>query len=556
MGISITQKTTMIEMSVIIPTYNRVDRLQACLEALSHQTQPLSDFEVIVVVDGSNDGTVEMLESLSTPYTLIVLCQKNKGQHIARNNGVEHARGRYCLFLDDDIMADPQLIAEHTSLHKLQEGVVGIGQITIQFKNDDWFTKRFAEGWHEHYQDLNRIDIKPSWEDCYSGNMSVSRLAFNEVGGFAEDIPWSEDLELGYRLEQHGLRFIYLPEAIGRQDEHKKAREIFADFEKAGAALVSLCKRHPSMHAKLLGPLGQASMREALLRELIWRFNIPPSILAWLGGFFTNTFWAAKWYRFLFTFGYWRGVRRAIPDWDTWQQMVGGVPILMYHAFSEDGNQKSQYILPLRCFSQQMAWLKRLNYRVISLEEYLLYRTNYELLPARSVIITIDDGYKEIATLVSPILKRYGFPATIFIVTDKIGGCNDWTEHDGLQGRQLLTWKEIHQLAHQEIRFGAHTRTHPMLTNISVEDARDEIEGSKAQLESSLNQVISTFAYPFGEFNSTVEALVEQAGFMGGCSVEPGLNTSATPITALRRIEINRSYSLPQFLLCLRLGAH
>jgi glycosyltransferase involved in cell wall biosynthesis len=546
----------MVELSVIIPTYNRVDRLQACLEALSHQKQPSSDFEVIVVVDGSHDGTVEMLEGLSTPYTLKVLYQENQGQHIARNFGVKHASGRTCLFLDDDIIAEPQLVAEHINLHKHQYGVIGIGKIVIHFENIDWFTKRFANGWHDHYQDLNREDFKPSWEDCYGGNFSVTRSSFWDAGGFAEDIPRSHDIELAYRFEQLGLRFIYLSAAIGRQDEHKNTRQLFSDFEITGAALVILCMRHPAMHAKLLGPFGQASMREAMLRELIWRFKIPPSLLAWLGGLMSNKSWNAKWYRFLFKFGYWRGVRKLITDWGSWQQMVMGVPILMYHAFSKNGNQNSQYILPIQRFSQQMAWLKRLNYRVLSLEDYLLYRTNNELLPARSVIITIDDGYKEISTLVLPILKRYGFPATIFLVTDKINGCNDWTEHDGLKGRQLLTWKEVRELSHNDLLFGAHTRTHAMLTDKNLGLARDEIEGSKADLENELNLRISTFAYPFGEYNPMIEALIERAGFSLGCGTDPGLNTLATPLTALRRIEIKSSCSLPRFLLYLWFGGY
>src|SRR5262245_50874255 len=100
----------MIEISVIIPTYNRAERLRACLDALTRQTQPGSDFEVVVVDDGSTPETLQLLTSLTTPYPLVVISQENLGQCRALNRGAEAARGRYCLFLDDDMVASPQLV--------------------------------------------------------------------------------------------------------------------------------------------------------------------------------------------------------------------------------------------------------------------------------------------------------------------------------------------------------------------------------------------------------------------------------------------------------------
>jgi glycosyltransferase involved in cell wall biosynthesis/peptidoglycan/xylan/chitin deacetylase (PgdA/CDA1 family) len=546
----------LIELSVVIPTYNRVSRLKKCLEALSYQTQPFSDFEVIVVVDGSNDDTVEMLEGLSTPYTLKVLNQENKGQHIARNYGVKHARGQYCLFLDDDIVAEPQLISEHISLHKLQDGVVGIGQITITVTNPDWFTQRFAEGWKEHYNQLNKASRQPTWSDGYGGNLSVSRTIFNEIGGFAPDIRRSHDIELAYRLEQHGLKFTYLPKAIGRQVEHKKARELFEDAAKSGAAWVTLCQRHPAMLPELLGPLGSSSVREALLREFFWFCRISPQFLSRLGSFLEKTSWGNKWYRFLFIYGYWRGVRQAIPDKDTWERMVKGVPILMYHAFGKPGEPASQFVLPIQKFVKQMAWLKRLDYHVISLDEFLQCRYHHQLPPSRTVIITIDDGYTETATLAYPILRRHDFPTTIFLVSGKVGGCNDWTNDEALRGRRLLSWLQIKEMANQGVQFGAHTQTHPVLTSIPIEQARVEIYGSKAELEKELQIPVITFAYPYGEFDNLVEGLVKEAGFSVGCTIEQGLNSWSTALTSLRRFEVEGGLSLIRFLLLLRLGGH
>jgi glycosyltransferase involved in cell wall biosynthesis/peptidoglycan/xylan/chitin deacetylase (PgdA/CDA1 family) len=544
----------MLELSVIIPTYNRATRLRTCLQALAEQTQSCHDFEVIVVVDGATDGTLEMLAALPTPYTLTTIYQENQGQQVARNTGAAQANGRYFLFLDDDIMAVPQLVAEHLHLHRRLENAVGIGQITMDIGEADWYTRRFADGWHQHYQQLNQGLRQPGWPDGYGGNLSVSRALFMAVGGFAPDIRRSHDIEFAYRLEQQGAAFVYLPQAIGRQVEHKRARELFNDNARSGAAWVTLCQRHPAMLPELLGPLGDTSAREALLRELFWRLGLSPWLLAWLGGFLVKTRWGGKWYRFLFTLGYWWGVRQALPDRETWERTVKGIPILMYHAFGQPGERASQFVVPIRQFARQMAWLKRLNYHVLSLEDYVQYRLRHQLPPPRTVVLTIDDGYAEIATLVAPILRRHDFPATVFLVSGKIGGRNDWTDDESLAGRPLMTWPTIKAIDYQGIRFGAHTQTHPRLTGIPAVQACVEIAGAKADLERELQRPVITFAYPYGDYDEQIQAMVAEAGFLGGCTVDGDVNSWSTALTRLRRLEVEGGWSLLRFLLVLRLG--
>ena len=156
-------QTAMVELSVIIPTYNRAQQLRACLEALYRQTQPVTDFEVIVVIDGSTDGTREMIARLTVPFDLHVVWQQNSWQGAARNHGADHARGRYCLAWID-IIAAPTLVAEH-ELHRQREGVVGIGQIKPQLPvGPDWFTRCFARGWKTTMRScIWVIDFLPGW---------------------------------------------------------------------------------------------------------------------------------------------------------------------------------------------------------------------------------------------------------------------------------------------------------------------------------------------------------------------------------------------------------
>src|SRR5215813_890124 len=103
----------MCQVSVVIPTYNRVAQIVRVLEGLERQIYPLDQFEVVVVSDGSTDGTNEYLNTISTPLRLVVVTQPNQGVAAARNQGVACATGKIVLFVDDDVVPVPQLIAEH-----------------------------------------------------------------------------------------------------------------------------------------------------------------------------------------------------------------------------------------------------------------------------------------------------------------------------------------------------------------------------------------------------------------------------------------------------------
>src|SRR5207249_2796947 len=102
---------------VVIPTYNRVAQLRRVLSALEQQTFPMDDFEVAVVPDGSDDGTVAYLKTWQTPLRLLPLVQTRQGASVARNLGVAAAQGEIIIFLDDDVVPAPQLIAEHVRSH-------------------------------------------------------------------------------------------------------------------------------------------------------------------------------------------------------------------------------------------------------------------------------------------------------------------------------------------------------------------------------------------------------------------------------------------------------
>jgi peptidoglycan/xylan/chitin deacetylase (PgdA/CDA1 family) len=228
--------------------------------------------------------------------------------------------------------------------------------------------------------------------------------------------------------------------------------------------------------------------------------------------------------------------------------------ILMYHAFGRPGEAPSRFIVPARRFSQQMALIKWLGYRVISLEEFVRLKREGSTPPARSVAITIDDGYADTRSVAYPILRQYGYPATTFLVTDRMGGANDWTAERTIAGREILSWTEASEMQQGKMQFGAHTRTHPRLTLLEPAAAHAEIVGSQVALAGNMGVPARVFAYPYGDLDAGVQAMTSEAGFWGSCGTQSGKNTPETPLFNLRRTEVFGTDTLVAFTRKLRSG--
>lgn len=544
----------MIELSVVIPTYNRVERLRSCLEALNRQTLAKSQFEVVVVIDGSTDKTREMLHKFEASYSLRAIWQENSGQAHALNRGIQEAQGHYCLFLDDDIVAGPELAAEHLKAQHQYPNALVAGQLTLSLpSNAGWYANAFARGWRAHYEELIHERSKLTWEDCYSGNLSVPREALLKCGGFSENMIRGYDVELARRLEKQGCTLVFVPEALGCQEEQKGFRELSRDAENAGRTDAVLYQQDPQSLTQALASFPQGSWRKLLLRRILLTLHIPPRWLEFLGYFMGDPARRYSLYSLIQMLCYWRGVKKSVSA-DLWQQLTAGTPILMYHAIGSSHEPASPYVLPVDRFAAQMTWLKRLGYHPITLEQFLDFQNRRRPIPVRSVVITFDDGYADNYDYAYPVLQSQNFPATIFLVSGYIGLANEWDEMKQLARRPLMSWSQIMDLVQQGIHFGAHSHTHPSLTAVSPTQAEKEITLSRKQLEERLGISIRQFAYPYGEYNPVIQALVEQAGFTASCTVDAGLNTLLTPAHSLRRTEIQGTDSLARFWLALWLG--
>jgi peptidoglycan/xylan/chitin deacetylase (PgdA/CDA1 family) len=226
---------------------------------------------------------------------------------------------------------------------------------------------------------------------------------------------------------------------------------------------------------------------------------------------------------------------------------MSGLRILMYHVIGERNEAPARFVVPIGAFERQMAWLARLRFNVISLQEAVQRLLAKDPLPPRAVVLTFDDGTRDMLTLALPVLRRHGFPATAFIVTRAMGGRIGWTDRPGIAHREILTWDEALQLE-PLVSLQPHTRTHPSLPKIDDDQLRDEVAGSLADLDERTGGAHEFFAYPYGHFDDRVAAAAEAAGYTAALSVNRGLTNTDTPRFEFRRYEIRGDESLTRFL--------
>ena len=211
----------------------------------------------------------------------------------------------------------------------------------------------------------------------------------------------------------------------------------------------------------------------------------------------------------------------------------------MYHKVDRippGARHRGNYVLP-EAFDEQLAALKKWKYESITFEEWLAYREGKGVLPRRPVIITFDDGYRSLYDKALPVLRRWGFSATVFVVTGLIGKTNAW-DADEIQ-EPLLSAGEILEMQSAGLAFGSHTETHPALTGIAPDRAESELAGSRAALESLLGRPVTTLCYPFAKQDKAVRRLAHSTGYRAAVIGRGGTNRLWTDPYALRRIKLD-----------------
>ena len=209
------------------------------------------------------------------------------------------------------------------------------------------------------------------------------------------------------------------------------------------------------------------------------------------------------------------------------------VPILCYHRF--DKNCKSKLCMPEHLFEEQIQTLKKNDFSIITSQMLLDFLEYREALPARSAMITIDDGYRSTYDIAFPILKKYGYTATIYVYTDFVG-----------VSKSSLTWDHLKEMKSNGFEIGSHTVSHSDLTkkleaetdNMYLERIDRELAISKQIIDSKLNQNTIALAYPYGRYNNIVQEIARRAGYQTAVTVKFDGNPFFADSMALNRWQI------------------
>ena len=303
------------------------------LEALSRQTLSPDRYEVIVVVDGSTDGTVEMLKSLDMPYRLEYVWQDNAGtaatEHssgvsVARNNGAARATSNVILFLDDDILPMPELLESHLGYYQGDKNVVVLGRLLPadgpgKFAWSRWEERVFTR----HYAALHEGRRAASGWRLYSANFSVSRELFESQNGFDVDMGniRGEDVDLGLRMEQAGAQFRFSWDAAGVHRGFRPFKSWAGSAYILGVRDIELSRRRGYQNIRDQALIGTSRTR-TMLRPVIRAYiangifrRAADSAIRLAGGTADQVRWirmADRFYGLLFTMQYWRGISASI----------------------------------------------------------------------------------------------------------------------------------------------------------------------------------------------------------------------------------------------------
>ena len=252
-------------LSVVIPTYNRKPVLIKCLKALETQklNNLIKDYEVILVDDGSTDGTLEWLKKNATEFPhVITFSQSHQGPAAARNLGVQKAKGETIVFIDSDLVVTEKFLQAHANALAKGEKQIGSNRL-------------FTYGWVINTCNFDNPTTEPykitDFSAAYfaTGNVAIPRKWLEEAGLFDTQFQlygW-EDLELGVRLKKLGLKLIKCPEAVGYHwhppfNLEQIPRMIDREIERGKMGVV-FYQKHPTWNVKMM-------IQMTLLHRLLW----------------------------------------------------------------------------------------------------------------------------------------------------------------------------------------------------------------------------------------------------------------------------------------------
>lgn len=224
------------------------------------------------------------------------------------------------------------------------------------------------------------------------------------------------------------------------------------------------------------------------------------------------------------------------------------VPILMYHYVStppEGANAiRDDLSVPPHRFEQHMFYLREAGYTSISLDDLCQALQTGQALPGKPIVITFDDGYRDIYTYAFPLLQKYGFGATVFLITDVID-----QEHP-----DYLTWAQVTEMDRAGMHMEAHSRSHPDLRGRSAEYLVGQIAGAKDAIEAHTHRPVHFFCYPAGKYDEQVIQVLRATHYWGAVTTNFGAEHHADRIFEMPRIRVRGHHSVADLASVIALG--
>ncbi len=268
-----------MKLSVIIPTYKRLGSVKRTLMALCCQTMDKSDYEVIVIDDGSPRGYSRELKELKPVFNYRFQQKAHGGLAKTRNYGANLAQGEVLYFLDDDVVPGEDTLRQHWLLHARSSqprAVIGTLSLPPDLKLDTFHWYLYRCGHFDPYQNLSRYPHGRPPIYLMHGNSSVNIKAFYRVGKYDESFNTygGRDMDLGYRLEKSGVEMIHNPEAIGYCYQRNTFQQFCLDSEIAGEGLIRIYRKYPEIKelkkiAWTEDPYGQLAAHDKLMKLIL-----------------------------------------------------------------------------------------------------------------------------------------------------------------------------------------------------------------------------------------------------------------------------------------------
>jgi len=312
-------------ISLVVPTYQRSASVRRLLGALFEQTLPRTDFEVVVSIDGSVDGTREMIGGFAGILPVRAIWHPNRGRAAACNAGIAESRGEVLVLLDDDMEPAPGFLAAHAAAHesRARRAVLGAVPVTVDDRSPSAATYIRAK-FERHDAKLAQPGYVIGFRDFYSGNLSIRRELLLGIGLFDEGfkVYGNEDGELALRLLAAGVELVYSREAAAAQHYEKDFAALARDSVAKGETAVLTVRKHPGTLPNLrLGHYHSGSRKWRLLRAALLRLSrvvhATPRGVIWVMGRLERRRSPKlhRYYRLALDYFFWLGVGPDVREW-------------------------------------------------------------------------------------------------------------------------------------------------------------------------------------------------------------------------------------------------